>query len=175
MTIQHIRSLATVPSSAMNEFTICEKRVDNQGDTYWAFSNSIMMCDDKPPEKETNENHMCTIKPSPGKGFGLFAKNNEIPSGTNLFSEKSYACLPIGKHRARVCMNCLKFGHKKVKVSSDCSDIFFCSHECLNAMDDFTTLCGPLITQVSSLLCCMYVTSRFCCFNLRFSCVLSIL
>lgn len=133
----------------MNTLGLCEKAIDQWGRSRWFFIEDD--CSDDAGVSE-GVNFPCTIKCSPDKGLGIFATDSGdgLPSGTKLVSEFSIVCLAIGKHRQRVCTNCLKFGHTKVKVSNDCPDLYFCSHECLHEMDDLTTTCGTLITQVSS-------------------------
>jgi hypothetical protein len=126
--------------------TMCEKRMDRFGKSLWAFQ------DEEEERTRSLIDYPCTLQATADKGLGLYSRTDTdstgISPGTAVITEPSFACLPIGKHRARVCMKCLQFGHKKVKVSADCPDIFFCSHKCLHAMDDFTTQCGPLVTQV---------------------------
>jgi hypothetical protein len=121
----------------------CEKRLDCHGRSQWSF------IEDAGKTTEDTNYFPCTIQETSSKGLGVFCRRADvIEGGSKVVSEPSFACLPTGKHRARVCHNCLKFGHKKVKVSDDCPEFYFCSHECLHSMDDLTTECGPLITQV---------------------------
>ena len=125
----------------------CEKRLHHSGHTSWYFQD-----DDLSATKIKNDDiqYPCRLEHSPEKGIGVFYRGSEtLGSGSRVVTESSMICLPTGKHRARVCMTCLKFGHKKVKVSEDCPHLFFCSHDCLHEMDDLTTFCGPIITQVS--------------------------
>ena len=127
-----------------------EKRLNCQGDTQWSFISENQS--DTLSSEDSSHKYPCTLQSTPNKGLGVFARDTStVQSGTKIIVETSFACLPIGKHRARVCMKCKQFGHKKVKVSEDCPDLYFCSHECLHAMDDLTSQCGPLITHVSKL------------------------
>ena len=122
--------------------SICEKSVDRRGQTRWRFSEEECA--------EDRNEYPCSIRHSPEKGLGLFSRGKEgWEAGTPLINETSFVCLPTGQHRARVCMTCLQFGHKKVKVSDDCPDFYFCSLECLHKMDDLTTHCGPIVKEVN--------------------------
>jgi hypothetical protein len=119
----------------------------------------------KPP-RETSS---CLLEKD-SRGYKLISNQN-YSSGDIIFIESSLISLPFGSHQNRICWSCLKSGHKQVKVSSQASNIYFCSLNCLQSTDQFLEVCGKLISsldqtsssmssspsQSTTLLCCIKI------------------
>jgi hypothetical protein len=108
------------------------------GRSQWIFENEI-----------SNNSYACLIE-TDSRGVKLTSAAHYQP-GNHIFSESSFLCLPYGEHRNRICWKCLKYGHKKVKVSSEISNLYFCSLECLEDSNQFLEICGNVISSLFAL------------------------
>jgi hypothetical protein len=108
------------------------------GRSQWIFENELAQND--------QHSSVCFIEHD-SRGLKLISSSNYQP-GNHLFTERSFLCLPYGEHRNRLCWNCVKYGHKKVKVSSEISNLYFCSLECLEESSQFLKICGKIISSL---------------------------
>jgi len=65
-----------------------------------------------------------------------------------ILSESVYAAVPIGTNYNRVCFSCLSYPLKKVKVRSDCDQLYFCSQDCLERQKTFLDIYSLFISKL---------------------------
>ena len=90
----------------------------------------------------------CYLNYNTVKGYHLLS-NQLFSSGQIIFTEKSLISIPTGTHSNRICWNCLKYGHTKIKMIANSNFFSFCSNKCLNSSELFVNNCNELLIQLS--------------------------
>ena len=105
--------------------------IDRTGVDAWIFADD-------------EDRYPCQILSTTTRGKSVISRQ-ELHRHSLILTDVSIASAPFGINSNRLCWNCLKFGHNKVKTPEGQPNFYYCSMECLRASEPFVDDCGSMI------------------------------